>query len=101
MAFESFEALARSRREWYDVSARNGFVEGIERLLTQLYPGNAHFIFELLQNAEDAQATKVEFRLEPEELVFVHNGKRLFDLRDVESITSIADSSKICIQRHT
>ncbi len=94
MAFSSFEELAKSRAKWYAASAENGFSEGIERLLTKLYPDKAHFIFELLQNAEDAQATKVEFRLESDALVFIHNGKRLFDLRDVESITSIADSTK-------
>ena len=94
MAFSSFEELAKSRAKWYAASSENGFSEGIERLLTKLYPDKAHFIFELLQNAEDAQATKVEFRLESDALVFIHNGKRLFDLRDVESITSIADSTK-------
>lgn len=57
MAFSSFEELAKSRAKWYAASAENGFSEGIERLLTKLYPDKAHFIFELLQNAEDAQAT--------------------------------------------
>jgi len=94
MSFASFEELAKSRRDWYEISKKNGFVEGIERLLTKLYPDKAHFIFELLQNAEDAFATRVEFRLEADSLVFIHNGRRLFNLRDVESITSIADSTK-------
>lgn len=94
MSFASFDELARCRRDFYESSKKNGFDEGIERLLTKLYPDKAHFIFELLQNAEDAEATKVEFRLEADSLVFVHNGRRLFNLRDVESITSIADSTK-------
>lgn len=94
MSFHSFDELAQSRKEWYDVSAKNGFLEGIELLLTKLYPDKAHFIFELLQNAEDALATRVEFVLQDDSLIFIHDGKRLFDLRDVESITSIADSTK-------
>lgn len=32
--------------------------KGLLNLLTELYPDNAHFIYELLQNAEDAQATE-------------------------------------------
>lgn len=94
MAFSSFEELAKSRSDWYEISKKNDFDKGIERLLTKLYPDKAHFIFELLQNAEDALATRVEFRLESDALIFIHNGKRLFNLRDVESITSIADSTK-------
>jgi hypothetical protein len=39
------------------VAARdNGFEEGLRRLLADLYPDNAHFIYEFLQNAEDAGA---------------------------------------------
>ena len=94
MAFESFEELTANRRKWIEASRENGFESGIRRLLTDLYPDKAHFLYELLQNAEDAEATRVEFRLEDNALIFVHDGKRLFNLKDVESITSIADSTK-------
>lgn len=94
MAFESFEELTANRRKWVEASRENGFENGIRRLLTDLYPDKAHFLYELLQNAEDAGATRVEFRLEDSALIFVHDGKRLFNLKDVESITSIADSTK-------
>lgn len=94
MAFGSFEELTANRRKWIEASRENGFENGIRRLLTDLYPDKAHFLYELLQNAEDAGATRVEFRLEDNALIFVHDGKRLFNLKDVESITSIADSTK-------
>lgn len=71
-----------------------GALEGWYRTLSDLYPDNAHFVFELLQNAEDANATKVEFRLSDNDLVFLHNGTRTFSEDDINSITNIGDSNK-------
>ncbi len=68
--------------------------KGLLNLLTELYPDNAHFIYELLQNAEDAQATKVMFVLTSEDLKFLHNGQRQFTERDIESITGIGNTTK-------
>jgi hypothetical protein len=67
---------------------------GIRRLVEELYPDNAHFIFELLQNAEDTEATEVEFNLTPDSLLFEHNGRRSFTKTDICSITDIGESSK-------
>ena len=72
----------------------NGFEDGIKRLLTDLYPDNAHFIYELLQNAEDVQATEVRFMLKEDGVEFEHNGDRLFSIDDVESITNFGNSTK-------
>lgn len=90
----SIASLTDKRQRWIDVNRENNFEEGIKRLLTELYPDNAHFIFELLQNAEDPKANVVRFTLSDEEVEFEHNGDRLFDLKDVESITSIGASTK-------
>ena len=87
--------LEKMRREWVDVTRKNGFREGITDLLAHQYSEKTHFIFELLQNAEDAGATEVEFRVESHRLVFSHNGDRLFSGPDVESITSIGKSTKL------
>ena len=62
--------------------------------MTELYPENAHFIYELLQNAEDAQASVVWFRVADDNLTFEHDGKKLFNSKNVESITSIGVSPK-------
>lgn len=67
---------------------------GIRQLLTELYPDNAHFIYELLQNAEDAQATEITFCLTSEKLIVEHNATRPFTEQDIQSITSIGDSTK-------
>ncbi|WP_025772407.1 sacsin N-terminal ATP-binding-like domain-containing protein [Thioalkalivibrio sp. HK1] len=86
--------LHKIRNDWVKVTRKNNFEDGIQRLLSDLYPDQAHFIFELLQNAEDAGATTVRFDLTEDELIVRHNGNRLFSSQDVESITSIADSTK-------
>ena len=90
----SLEELRRKRLGWVKANKENGFDDGIKRLLTDLYPDNAHFIYELLQNAEDAKATEVRFILKEDSIEFEHNGDRLFDLDDVDSITSIGVSTK-------
>jgi hypothetical protein len=64
-----------------------------ELLYRQLYPDKTHFIFELLQNAEDAGATKVRFRLQSDRLEIQHDG-RLFDERDVRGICGIGEGTK-------
>jgi hypothetical protein len=86
--------LAAKRKRWVESNKDNGFEEGIRRVLTDLYPDNAHFIYELLQNAEDTRAQIAQFTVNNDSLSFKHNGPRLFTLKDVESITSIGNSTK-------
>ena len=82
-------------REFVEAGRRQGAWTGIERLVTEeLYPDQTHFLFELLQNAEDARATELHFILSAEGLAARHNGKRLFSEGDVEAITSIGQSQK-------
>jgi len=86
--------LNRKRKRWVEANRENGFEEGIKRLLADLYPDTAHFIYELLQNAEDACATVIRFTLFNDNLKVEHDGSRLFDIKDVNSITSIGTSTK-------
>ena len=66
---------------------------GIRELVEELYPDRAHFIYELLQNAEDANATEANFKLYKNRLIFRHNGNP-FSKEDVLSITNIGKGSK-------
>ena len=91
---QAIKDLAKRRKKWVEANRENEFEAGIKRLLTDLYPDNAHFIYELLQNAEDAKAQEVRFTLDKDRIEFEHNGERLFELNDVESITSIGFSAK-------
>ena len=86
--------LSEMRKKGLEALIDNGWLKGFKRLLTDLYPDNAHFIYELLQNAEDAKASEVQFILNADGLEFEHNGPQLFDINDVESITNIANSTK-------
>ena len=71
-----------------------GEEESFRRLLSDLYPDKAHFIYELFQNAEDAKAESCQFTLTEADLKFEHNGTRLFSEKDVKSITSFGNSTK-------
>ena len=62
-------------------------------VLANLYSDSTHFVYELLQNAEDASATSVTFRLYPNRLEFDHDG-RLFNEDDVRGICGLVQSTK-------
>ena len=66
---------------------------GIRRIVEDLYPDTAHFIYELLQNAEDTGASEAAFVLSEDRLVFEHNG-RTFDEADLRAITDIGEGTK-------
>lgn len=67
--------------------------QGIRRLVEDLYPDSAHFIYELLQNAEDTEASEVSFALSGDRLVFEHDG-RAFNEADIRAITDIGEGTK-------
>lgn len=62
-------------------------------LLMGLYADRTHFIFELMQNAEDAKASKVQFDLFDDRLEVRHDG-RLFTERDVIGICGVVRGTK-------
>ncbi|MDE0678777.1 MAG: hypothetical protein OXI11_00940 [Gammaproteobacteria bacterium] len=62
-------------------------------LFQDFYPDKAHFIYELLQNAEDAEATDVTFHLSRRCLKVEHDG-RSFNCEDLKGITGIGYSAK-------
>jgi hypothetical protein len=100
--FETLEQLQRERRDYVKSAQRNNFQKGITKLLTELYPDQAHFIDELLQNAEDSRiksdnsskgATHVFFTLTKDALEFKHNGEGLFTLENIVGVTGLASST--------
>ena len=60
-------------------------------ILVQLYKDRTHFLFELLQNAEDTGASKVSFILREDGFTVEHNGIP-FTKEDVISITAVKSS---------
>ena len=82
---KTFDEIAQIRDLTYRVNEASGF--DLQSLLTGGYKDPTHFIYELIQNAEDAKAEKVEFLLYADKLVFHHDGKKLFNLKDIRAIT--------------
>ena len=66
---------------------------GFSRVLEDMYADKAHFIYELVQNADDAISKNIKFILNKDELIFIHDGKTKFTISDPESekIDSIND----------
>jgi len=86
-----FDEMQARKAFAYQAAVANG--TNAERLLSGLYKDPTHFIYELLQNAEDTRATEVKITLEAERLVFEHNGRH-FNNRDVWAVLSIDESTK-------
>lgn len=73
---------------------KRGMYKGFKDTLTKLYTKSGHFIFELIQNAEDCDAEEIIFDLKKDELIFQHDGKKLFTLENVDAITNVGNSTK-------
>jgi hypothetical protein len=89
----NFLEIVRGKRQELANVLSNDDYSGIRELVEDLYHDRAHFLFELLQNAEDAGATEVWFYLQPDRLIFEHDG-RPFDEPDVWGITNIGKGTK-------
>jgi len=61
--------------------------------LGRLYTDRTHFVFELLQNAEDAGASRILFRLFDDRLEVTHNG-RPFNELDVRGVCGVGEGTK-------
>ncbi|WP_420611487.1 sacsin N-terminal ATP-binding-like domain-containing protein [Candidatus Spongiisocius sp.] len=83
--------LEGKRRRYVEAQKENDF--NLDALVGFLYPDAAHLVFELLQNAEDAEATSARFELSDTKLSFTHNG-RPFSYEDIDSITGYFKSAK-------
>ncbi|WP_186430047.1 ATP-binding protein [Clostridium sp. BSD9I1] len=103
-----FDALHKDRSDSADTFEKPSTRE-MWRSIVEKYSDQAHFIYELIQNADDVGATSTRFILESDKLIFAHNGKRHFsisnpetedkdskegNLGDINAITGIAFSNK-------
>ena len=72
---------------------RYGWDTAVLDLLGELYSERTHFLFELIQNAEDAGATEVAFELFEDRLELRHDG-RPFTEADVRGVCGVGKSGK-------
>lgn len=85
---ELYKQISDANRIKYGTEA-----EKILRIIINQYSDRTHFIYEILQNAEDAGATRIQFHLEKEKLVIEHDG-RPFNEKDIEGVCGIANGTK-------
>jgi hypothetical protein len=90
---EDEDLISEVRRDREDLARVLKKHNGVRKIVEDLYPDSAHFIYELLQNAEDTGATEAGFMLSGTGLVFEHNG-RPFENKDIYGITDIGDRTK-------
>lgn len=88
-----FDELQQDRWNWVQSTRKNQFEQGIYRSAVEKYADPAHFVYELLQNAEDQGATEASFVLRRARLIFEHNGGP-FTRQDVVNITGIGNTQK-------
>ena len=96
-----FNALHDARITANKVFNQRAF-RGVKPNVVDKYAETAHFVYELLQNADDANATEVTIILKNDRLLFKHNGTKHFDITaeddervgDINSITGIGNSTK-------
>lgn len=99
---ELFDALHEDKVQDYKVFSKRDYGRLFSSLIDK-YPESAHFVYELLQNAEDANATHVSIILKKDRLIFKHDGTKHFDVTpldsekigDINSITGFGFSSKV------
>ncbi|MGN6400482.1 MAG: sacsin N-terminal ATP-binding-like domain-containing protein, partial [Flavisolibacter sp.] len=77
-----FLELTKKRSNAVDVLEEEGLLNVFVSHIVDTYRESAHFIYELLQNADDVGATKVRFRLGRDGILFAHNGKISFSISD-------------------
>lgn len=106
MSKDYFEKLITKRKQ-LSLQLSDPAANGFWQMVVDKYSEKAHFIYELLQNADDAKATSARFVLENDGLFFIHNGIIQFSVTDpdkegdgtaighLNSITSIGSSSKV------
>ena len=58
-----FEELYVRRKKFVSSARENNFDKGIRQSTVEKYPDAVHFVYELLQNAEDQGATEAHFEL--------------------------------------
>lgn len=93
MTKKTIKQLANDREEFVRVAEKNKSGKIFEYIAT-MYSDPLHFVYELLQNADDAGADNIKILLNCNQFQFTHNGEKLFDIDDIDGITNYEESKK-------
>lgn len=83
----NYAAIVKEHREYYGIG--NSHLD----IYRDLYADKTHFIYELIQNAEDAASSQLSIRFQEDGIIVGNNG-RPFNQQDVAAICSIGQSAK-------
>jgi len=103
MTSNLFSKLTESRRKVAETLANPATI-GLWNLIVDKYSGKAHFVYELLQNADDAGAKNVRLLLHGDQFYFIHDGSRHFSVSDVDTEDTdekIGDINALCSIGHS
>ena len=97
--------LTTQQQEWFDqLHIRNSQASetfklpefaNVFRGVIDKYSDSAHFVYELLQNADDAGATEVDMQLDSDKFIFTHNGSVRFTVSNPERIEEDRASGRL------
>ena len=82
-----YKSIAKEHQEYYGIGTSH------LRVYTRLYRDKTHFVYELVQNADDNKSRHLELQLGENELLVWNDGYQ-FSEKDVRSICSIGSSNK-------
>ena len=88
---KTLKYLISKREKWVQSSKENNF--DFDSVLSGIYNDPSHFIYEILQNAEDSGASNINFDLKEDALIISHNGRQ-FNFDDVNGISGVGISTK-------
>ena len=102
-----FADLQQKRRKLAE-QLKDPAAVGLWKSVVDKYSDNAHFVYELLQNSDDAKATSVRVYFDDDEIEFIHDGAVPFTISDpseenyaersswghINALTSIGASNK-------
>ena len=95
LSIQYFKKLNQRKEKWIkdvlsDPSGKALLDSGVDK-----YADQAHFIYELLQNADDTNATEASFELKQDRLEFSHNGERHFNITNPDTEEEDKKNAKI------
>lgn len=97
---EFIEKLSRTKSDYANEDTAEDTANAVELLSRDIYTEYIRFLFELIQNADDAEASELVINVQPGHLVLAHTGNP-FTEDDVKALCSIARGTKGADQKKT
>jgi hypothetical protein len=101
---ELIAEIAKKFSDYRDPEQRSTQARSVNKLAIDIYSSSEHFVYELIQNADDASDSVdeacVQLCFVEEYLIVSHDGRKFSD-EDIKAVCGIGDSQKINSQKTT